>query len=192
MARRSSRSTDATPIGVTPAGATRAAAVLTAAGVAHTLHPYAHDARAVAAGGSYGTEAATALGLDPATVLKTLLLVLQDAPRPALGVALVAVTEQLDLKAVATALGVKRARLAEQVVAERATGYVVGGISPLGQRQLLPTVVDIAALDHPTVYVSGGRRGLDVGLSSQDLVRVTSAVTAPIARARGRDIGFSE
>lgn len=174
-----------------PIGATRATAVLTAAGVKHTLHAYVHDARAVAAGGSYGTEAATALDLDPATVLKTLLVVFQDVPKPGLGVALVAVTERLDLKAVATALGAKRARLAEQVVAERATGYVVGGISPLGQRQLLPTVVAAAALDHPTVYVSGGRRGLDVGLSPQDLVRLASAVTAPIARARERDIGSS-
>ena len=172
MARRSS----------SPSGATPATAALAAAGVPHSLHPYDHDPRSIAAGGSYGLEAAAALGLDAATVLKTLLVVLEDAPRPGLGVAVVAVQEQLDLKAVAAALGSKRARMAEPAVAERSTGYVVGGISPLGQRQQLSTVVDSAVLAHPTVYVSGGRRGLDVGLAPTDLVRLTSAVTAPVAR----------
>lgn len=163
------------------AGATPATVVLDAAGVTWTAHSYAHDPRTLAAGGSYGTEAAEALGLDPATVLKTLLVSLDGAPRPALGVAVVPVARSLDLKAVGAALGVKRAAMAEPRVAERTTGYVVGGISPLGQRTPLPTVVDAAAVDLPVVYVSGGRRGLDVGLAPADLVRLTGAVVAPIA-----------
>lgn len=163
-------------------GATPATVALEQAGVEHTRHSYAHDPRAVADGGSYGMEAAQALGLDPATVLKTLLVVLGGAPRPSLGVAVVPVTDKLDLKAVAAALGHKRAVMAEPRAAERATGYVVGGISPLGQRTALPTVVDTAALRHPVVYVSGGRRGLDLGLAPADLVRLTGAVTAGISR----------
>ncbi len=152
------------------------------AGIHHTRHSYAHDPRAAAGRGGYGLEAADALGLEPATVLKTLLVTLDGAPRPGLGVAVVPVTHSLDLKAVAAALGVKRAAMAEPRAAERATGYVVGGISPVGQRTVLPTVVDVSALTHPVVFVSGGRRGFDVGLAPQDLVRVTSAVVAPVAR----------
>ncbi len=156
--------------------------VLEQAGISHTRHSYAHDARAVADGGSYGLEAATALGLDPGTVFKTLLVSLDGAPRPGLGVAVVPVTHQLDLKAVAAALGVKRVQMAEPRAAELTTGYVVGGISPIGQRVALPTVVDSSASAHPAVFVSGGRRGFDVGLAPADLVRVTSAVLAPVAR----------
>ena len=143
---------------------------------------YAHDARAVADGGSYGMEAATALGLDPATVLKTLLVVLDAAPRPGLGVAVLPVTHQLDLKATAQALGSKRASMADPRAAERSSGYVLGGISPIGQRTALPTVVDDSVVSLATVFVSGGRRGLDLGLSPADLVRLTGAVVAPVAR----------
>jgi Cys-tRNA(Pro)/Cys-tRNA(Cys) deacylase len=164
------------------AGATPATAVLEEAGVPHTRHTYAHDPRAVADGGSYGLEAAAALGLAPETVYKTLLVVLEGAPRPGLGVAIVPVTHKLDLKAVAAALGVKKATMAEPRAAERTTGYVVGGISPLGQRTRLPTVLDTSAVSHPTVYVSGGRRGFDLGLAPDDLVRVTGAVLADVAR----------
>jgi len=164
------------------AGATPATVVLDRAAVSWTAYSYAHDPRAVAGGGSYGTEAAQALGLDPATVLKTLLVTLEGAPRPGLGVAVVPVARSLDLKSVGAALGVKRAGMAEPRVAERTTGYVVGGISPLGQRTLLPTVLDAGAAELPVVYVSGGRRGLDVGLAPADLVRLTAAVVAPIAR----------
>ena len=165
-----------------PAGGTPATSALERAGVAHTRHPYAHDARAVADGGSYGMEAATALGLDPATVLKTLLVVLDGTPRPGLGVAVLPVTHQLDLKATAQALGAKRASMADPRAAERSSGYVVGGISPIGQRTALPTVVDDSVVAQATVFVSGGRRGLDLGLSPADLVRLTGAVVAPVAR----------
>ena len=123
-------------------------------------------------------EAAQALGLAPAQVFKTLLADVDGA----LAVAVVPVDRSLDLKALAAALGGKRAVMAEPADAERATGYVVGGISPLGQRRRLPTVVDVSALEWDTVLVSAGRRGLDVELAPGDLVRLTSAVTAPVSR----------
>jgi Cys-tRNA(Pro)/Cys-tRNA(Cys) deacylase len=143
------------------------------AGVAYTSHPYAHDPAA----SSYGHEAADLLGLNPAQVFKTLLAEVDGA----LVVALVPVTGRLDLKALASAVGGKRAAMAEPAAAERATGYVVGGISPLGQKRALRTVVDESAAQHDTVYVSGGRRGLDLGLSPADLLALTAATTAPIA-----------
>jgi len=166
----------------TGAGGTPATVALNAAGISHTRHSYAHDPRAVAGGGSYGMEAASALGLAPETVFKTLLVTADGAARPGLGVVVVPVTHLLDLKAVAVALGVKKVAMADPRVAERCTGYVVGGISPVGQRVPLPTVVDSSALEHPVVFVSGGRRGLDVGLAPADLVRVTSAVVAAVTR----------
>ena len=123
-------------------------------------------------------EAAQALGLDPAQVFKTLLADVDGA----LTVAVVPVDRSLDLKALAAAAGGKRAVMAEPAAAEHATGYVVGGISPLGQRRRLPTVVDVSALDWDTVLVSAGRRGLDVELAPAELVRLTGAVTAPVSR----------
>ncbi len=144
------------------------------AGVPFTLHQYAHDP-AVA---SYGDEAAAALGLDPGRVLKTLVAVVDGE----LTVAVVPVAAQLDLKALAAAAGGKRAALAPVADAERATGYVAGGISPLGGRRRLPTMVDASALDHPTVFVSAGRRGLEIELAPADLIRLTGALTAPLAR----------
>lgn len=155
-------------------GGTPATLALERAGVAHTLHPYTHDERAA----SYGDEAAAALGLDPATVLKTLLAESDGS----LVVAVVPVSGSLDLKALAAALGRKRATMADPRSAERATGYVVGGISPLGQRTRLPTVVDSSALEHDRVYVSAGRRGLDLGLAPADLVRLTEARVAAVGR----------
>ncbi len=146
---------------------------LTAAGVAFSEHPYDHDPSHP----SYGLEAAQALGLDPASVFKTLLAQVDGR----LVVAVVPVSGTLDLKALASALGGKRATLADPAQAERATGYVVGGISPLGQKRRLPTVVDEHAADLPVLYVSGGRRGLDLGLAPADLVRLTDAVLAPVA-----------
>lgn len=157
------------------AGGTPATVALTRAGVAFTVHEYVHDARTT----SYGLEAAEALGVDPARVLKTLLVDVDGR----LVVGVVPVTGQLDLKALARAVGGRRAAMADPAAAERATGYVVGGISPLGQRRAHPTVVDESALDAATVLVSGGRRGLDVEVTPTDLVTLTGAVTAPIARA---------
>ena len=156
-------------------GATPATVALDRAGVAYSQHPYRHDPAAA----SYGLEAAEQLGLDPAAVLKTLLAEVDGS----LVVALVPVSGRLDLKALAAAVGGKRASMAEPAVAERSTGYVVGGISPLGQRRTLPTVVDRSALDQATVYVSGGRRGLDLGLAPADLVRLLAATVGEIARA---------
>ncbi len=155
-------------------GGTPATALLVAEGVEHTLHPYDHDPRAA----SFGLEAAQALGLAAAVVHKT--LVAEADGR--LVVAVVPVTGELDLKALARAVGAGRARMAEPAAAERSSGYVRGGISPLAQRRRLPTVVDASALDHDRVYVSAGRRGLDVGLAPADLVRLTDATVAPIGR----------
>jgi Cys-tRNA(Pro)/Cys-tRNA(Cys) deacylase len=146
--------------------------------VAHTLRSYEHDPRARERGLSFGSEAAQALGLDPAQVFKTLVADVDGR----LTVAVVPVDRSLDLKALAAAVEGKRATMAEPAAAERATGYVVGGISPLGQRRRLPTVVDAGALGWATVLVSAGRRGLDVELAPQDLVELTGAVTAPVSR----------
>jgi len=137
------------------------------------------DGHARDRGGSIGEEAAQALGVAADRVFKTLVAEVDGQ----LWVAVVPVPAQLDLKALAAAAGGKRAALAQSAAAERATGYVVGGISPLGQRRSLPTAVDASALAHPTVYVSGGRRGMDVELAPADLVRLTSARVAPISRA---------
>ncbi len=147
------------------------------AGVDIRLHEYAHDP----ANSSYGLEAADALGLDPQRVFKTLLVILNGDPRR-LAVAVVPVSGQLDLKAMASACKAKKADMADPADAQRATGYVVGGISPLGQKRRLPCVVDATALDHSSVYVSGGRRGLDIEIAPRDLVSLTTAVVAAIGR----------
>ncbi|MEI4272023.1 Cys-tRNA(Pro) deacylase [Klenkia sp. LSe6-5] len=156
--------------------ATPAVRVLVAAGVAHELRTYDPDDHA--AGQGYGEAAVHALGQDPARVFKTLLARLDGA----LVVAVVPVSGQLDLKALAAALAGRKAAMADPADAERSTGYVRGGISPLGQRRALPTVVDASALDLPTVCVSGGRRGLQVELAPADLVALTGARTAAISR----------
>lgn len=156
-----------------PSG-TPATTALTRAGVEFTLHPYDHDPAAP----SYGLEAAAALQVDPSQVFKTLLVDSDGV----LGVGIVPVDRTLDLKAVAAALGVKKVAMAAPAEAERVTGYVVGGISPIGQKKRLPTVLDDSALAHGVVYVSGGRRGLDIGLSPTDLLETTGGHTAPIAR----------
>lgn len=156
-------------------GATPATVALTRAGVPFTEHVYVHHRDTA----SYGLEAAAALGLAPEQVLKTLMVSVDGR----LVVGVVPVSGQLDLKAVAAAVGGKRATMADPAVAERATGYVVGGISPVGQRRAHPTVLDESALSWTTVYVSGGRRGLDLGLAPGDLVRVTDAAVAPIGRS---------
>ena len=158
----------------TTAAGTPATTVLNRAGVPYAVRTYAHDPAAA----SYGMEAATALGVPPGRVFKTLLV--DSGTGPVVGI--VPADRQLDLKALASALGVKRLAKAQPAVAERVTGYVVGGISPVGQKRRLPTVLDASALDHPTIFVSGGRRGLDLELAPADLVAVTGARTAPIAR----------
>lgn len=156
---------------------TPATAALTAAGVPFVVHPYAHDPSAA----SYGLEAAEVLGIDPARVFKTLMVEVEGR----LAVGVVPVSGSLDLKAVAGALGSKRASMADPKAAERRTGYVLGGISPLGQRQPSPTVLDESALGFETIFVSGGRRGLDIELAPADLVRLTGATTAAIGSTKG-------
>jgi Cys-tRNA(Pro)/Cys-tRNA(Cys) deacylase len=140
--------------------------------VAFSVHDFDHptDRR------DFGRAAAEALGLDAGQVFKTLVVVADGA----LAVAVVPVSSQLSLKATAGALGAKRAELCDPAVAERTTGYVVGGISPFGQRKRLATVVDETAELYDTIYVSGGRRGLDLGVAPGDLVAVTGAVVAAI------------
>jgi len=163
----------------TDTAGTPALVVLAAAGVPHTVRTYAHDA---ASDLGYGREAAHALGIPPEQVFKTLMTTVDGA----LTVAVVPVTGMLDLKALAHATGGRRAAMADRSAAERATGYVVGGISPLGQRRPHPTVVDETVWLFDTVLVSGGRRGLDVELAPDDLVRLTGAVVADIASVRTR------
>jgi Cys-tRNA(Pro)/Cys-tRNA(Cys) deacylase len=152
---------------------TPATALLAKRKVPYTLHSYDHDPRHE----SYGLEAATALGLDPSRVFKTLVAEVDGA----LAVGVVPVTGQLDLKALAAALKGKKARMAEVAAAERATGYVAGGISPLGQKKRLPVVIDASAEAFDAVFCSAGRRGLEVELSPSALAELTGAVIAVIA-----------
>ncbi len=146
-----------------------------AARIPFTLLEYDHDPRA----DSYGLEAAEALGLDPAAVFKTLVA---ETDAGALVVGMVPVDRSLDLKALAAAVGARKAALAPVAAAERATGYVAGGISPLGQRKRLPAVADASLSGLEWVHVSAGRRGLEIRLRPEDLLRLTGAGTAAIAR----------
>jgi Cys-tRNA(Pro)/Cys-tRNA(Cys) deacylase len=154
---------------------TPATVALTSAGLPFSLHPYEHDPAAA----SYGLEAAEALGVEPDRVFKTLLADTELG----LVVGVVPVTGLLDLKALATAVGAKRAAMADPAVAERRTGYVVGGISPIGQKTRHVTVVDETAQLFETVFVSGGKRGLDIELAPNDLLRATDGTYAAIAKA---------
>jgi Cys-tRNA(Pro)/Cys-tRNA(Cys) deacylase len=147
---------------------------LTAAGIHFTEHAYDHDP----ANRNFGEEAASVLGLDPEQVFKTLMVDVDGR----LTVAIVPVTGTLDLGALAAAVHGKRAVMADPTIAERRTGYVVGGISPVGQKTRLPTVLDETAELFDTVYVSGGRRGFDIELAPLDLVAITGATVAAIAR----------
>ena len=152
---------------------TPATVALTRAGVSFVLHPYEHHADAA----NFGDEAAAALGVDPTQIFKT--LVAEAGGELVVGV--VPVAQQLDLKALAAAVGAKKAVLADPAAAARSSGYVVGGISPIGQRHRLRTVVDASAERFATMYVSAGKRGLQVELAPADLVHVTGAKVAPIA-----------
>jgi Cys-tRNA(Pro)/Cys-tRNA(Cys) deacylase len=153
--------------------ATPATVALRAAGIPFTEHAYEHDPAQT----NYGLEAAAALGLDPDRVFKTLLADVDGR----LVVGIVPVTGKLDLKHLAAAVGGKRATMADPAVAERRTGYVVGGISPIGQKTVHPTVLDETAELWDSVFVSGGRRGFDIELAPADLVRITDATVADIA-----------
>src|SRR5882757_9806546 len=157
---------------------TPATTLLDAQRVPYQVHSYPHRA-----GEAYGPEAARALGLDPARVFKTLVAEVDGG----LTVGVLPVTGTLDLKALASAVGGKRAKMAEIKAAERATGYVAGGISPLGQKKRLRIVLDTSATDFDTVFCSGGRRGLEVELAPGDLVRLTGATVAAITSYREPD-----
>lgn len=153
-------------------GGTPATKTLDQAKISYTTHPYKHDARAE----SYGEEAAAQLGIDARQIFKTLIASVDSA----LVCAVVPVAGRLDLKALAAAVGGRKAELAEPARAQRATGYVLGGISPLGQRSRIPVVIDSSALDWETMYVSAGKRGLQLGLAPADLIAAASAQTAAI------------
>ena len=154
--------------------------MLQSAGVPFTVHEFEHDPGAA----HYGLAAAAALGVDPDQVFKTLLATVEGLPTPGVAVGIVPVSGQLSLKELASAVRGKRAEMADPAVAQRLTGYVVGGISPFGQKKLLPTVIDETCELFDTVFVSGGRRGLDIEIAPVDLVRVLGAVTAPIGVTR--------
>ncbi|MEV8145001.1 Cys-tRNA(Pro) deacylase [Specibacter sp. NPDC078709] len=151
---------------------TPATVALTQSGISFTAHPYDHDP----ANTNYGMEAATVLGIEPARVFKTLMTDVAGT----LAVAIVPVDGTLDLKAMAQTLGHKKATMADPATAQRRTGYVLGGISPIGQRQHSPTILDESALNHETILVSGGRRGFDIELAPRDLITITKATTAKI------------
>ncbi|WP_072806745.1 Cys-tRNA(Pro) deacylase [Rhodococcoides yunnanense] len=161
-----------------PAASTPAIAALTRGGVDHLVHTYDHDSRAR----SFGTEAADImserLGVERDQIFKTLVVKKSEG---GLAVAVVPVTATLSLKAAASALGTRKVTMAEQSEAERSSGYVFGGISPLGQKRAVATVVDESALRWDRILCSGGRRGLEIELDPRDLVRLTGAITAPVA-----------
>jgi Cys-tRNA(Pro)/Cys-tRNA(Cys) deacylase len=159
---------------------TRAIDAARRAGISFTIHEYDHDPRASQRDGGpgYALEAAAALGVDPAGVYKTLVASVDDR----LVVAVVPATSELDLKRLADAAGGRRSAMAGPAAAERATGYVPGGISPLGLRRAMAVIVDESSMERPTIHISAGRRGLEIELAPSDLVRLTAATVAPIAR----------
>ncbi len=145
------------------------------AGIAHTIHEYSHDPGAE----SYGLEAAEKLGIDEAQVFKTLVVQLDGGE---LAVAVLPVSAMLSMKRVAKALGAKKAAMADKAAVERATGYVLGGVSPLGQKKRLRTVIDASAPDHATIYISAGRRGLELELKPGDLKTLLNADLAAVCQ----------
>jgi Cys-tRNA(Pro)/Cys-tRNA(Cys) deacylase len=149
--------------------------LLKKAQAAHRVHSYSHDPKAA----SYGLEAAEKLNLEPARVFKTLLAATEKGE---LLVAVVPVAGSLDLKALAQAAAVKKADMADPAAAQRATGYLLGGISPLGQKKRLRTFIDTSAQQHPSIFVSAGRRGLEVELAAEVLAQLTQAQFAAIGR----------
>ncbi len=169
-----------------PRGSTPATVLLQRAGVTFSLHEFAHDS----ADRNYGNAAASALGVEPNRVFKTLLATvdgvatIEGVAPGKVAVGIVPVSGQLSLKELATAVGAKRAEMCDPTIAERLTGYVVGGISPFGQRKVLPTVIDESCLMFDTIFVSGGKRGFDIELAPVDLIAVLHARTAPISTLR--------
>ena len=145
--------------------------------IAYTVHQYVHDPAAA----SYGKEAAEKLGLDEARVFKTLVVELDGA---GLAVGIIPVSAMLSMKQIARAAGAKKAAMADKAAVERATGYVLGGVSPLGQKKRLPTFIDASAADFPTIFVSAGRRGLDLELDPDDLAGLTGAKLAPLSEEK--------
>lgn len=162
---------------------TRAIDAAKRAGIAYSVHEYAHSARSTLreGGRGYALEAVEALGIDAGRVYKTIVVTVDGR----LGLAVVPADAEVDLKAVADALGGRKAAIAAPPDAEKATGYVLGGISPLGTRRVLPTVVDAGARAWPTIHVSAGRRGLEIELAASDLVALTHGTLVPIANRRG-------
>jgi Cys-tRNA(Pro)/Cys-tRNA(Cys) deacylase len=154
------------------ASGTPATTLLTAAGIIYVEHEYDHDPSST----SYGLEAAQKLGFDPGQVFKTLVVAVDDY----FAVAVIPVNQQLSLKSLSRTLTAKKATMAQPESAARMTGYVVGGISPLGQKKLLPTVIAESALLLGTILVSGGKRGFDVELSPVDLAELLQAKFADI------------
>jgi Cys-tRNA(Pro)/Cys-tRNA(Cys) deacylase len=152
---------------------TPATKLLATTGVTFIAHEYSHDPNSP----SFGLEAAEKLGVDPNRVFKTLIANVDES----FAVAIVPVNQQVSLKSLSRALGAKRATMADPAQAARLSGYVVGGISPLGQKRLLTTVIDVSAEDFETILVSGGRRGFDIELAPNDLAALLSAVFAEIA-----------
>ncbi len=156
---------------------TPAVDLLVARGITHRVVSYDHDPAAA----SYGLEAAEVLGLDQTVVFKTLMVSFERDGRSQLGVGVIPVAEKLNLKAIAKALGTKKVAMADPAAAERSSGYLVGGISPLGQKRVLPTVIDESAKALDEMHVSAGKRGLEVALAPTDLINLLEATVAPIA-----------
>jgi Cys-tRNA(Pro)/Cys-tRNA(Cys) deacylase len=154
--------------------------MLQQAGIAFTVHEFDHEPGER----NYGIVAADALGVDPDRVFKTLLASVDPLPPANIAVGIVPVSCQLSLRSLAAAVGAKRAEMCDPAVAQRVTGYVVGGISPFGQRRLLPTVIDETCELYDTIFVSGGKRGLDIEIAPADLIRALAAITADIATTR--------